>query len=60
MVAGDLQPEGQVLAGPVAHHRTAIPWPQDEGGDDIALPLLALDPKSRQPVQPPEAAAPLL
>ena len=43
MMAGDFQPEGQVLAGTVAHHRAAILRAQDEGGDDVAFPLLALD-----------------
>jgi hypothetical protein len=43
MMARNLQPEGQVLAGPVAHHRAVIPRAQDEGGDDIAFPLLTLD-----------------
>ena len=43
MMAGEIQPEGQVLAGTVAQHRAAILGPQDEGGDDVAFPLLALD-----------------
>src|SRR3546814_16293847 len=33
-MAGDLQPEGEILASPVAHDRTAIFGFEDERGDE--------------------------
>src|SRR3546814_15647025 len=36
-MAGDFQPEGEILASPVAHDRTAIFGFEDERGDDAAF-----------------------
>src|SRR3546814_4726843 len=33
-MAGNLQPEGQILPRPVAQHRPSVRRLQDEGGDD--------------------------
>jgi hypothetical protein len=44
-MAGDLDPEGQILTRLVSHDRSAIDGPQDEGLDDAAFLDDILDPK---------------
>ena len=45
MLARQIDPEGQVLARLVPQDRPAVLGAQHEGGDDLALPALALDPE---------------